>query len=512
MDACTYNRSSTKKHYSAHPLPDKAVPRNFKSQSAMEYLMTYGWAILIIAIVLAAMFTLGVFSSPVGTTCRAFPGFVCTAPVAHGNTFTATMGQAIGTNWYNVTLCFVPASPPTTPSSCSGYSSEYIGTLPNDVSGTYSIPISSSTGTQSGYIWAQYTLNGQPGIMTRIAVATMSGLTPGTVSTSSTSTIPSGIVAYAPITLNNAEATATPAPFQQMVNITESSYSSYLAYNNNLANFEYFYHNGTIIPSWIESNTTGKLITWINLKSGIPASSNTIIYVGFASKSTNLLSNSGTSGIGEAPQLPSTYAQYDDGSSVFNNYWNFAGTSLPSGWTTAVDGSVSINNGLTLTSTYNWGGVASGSINANPPIILDAYETVTTEQATALGFSTATTFSSTYSYYDSYQYLQAGSNTFTYGNIGEGTGTGQTGIATGTLPIASNLGYNVYSESFTASGVSQSQNYVAVDSGASSFLSSASYAFASVYEGATQKIQWLRTRAYPPNGVMPSVSLGTIQN
>ena len=34
-----------------------------KAQSAMEYLMTYGWAILIIAIVLAALFQLGVFSS-----------------------------------------------------------------------------------------------------------------------------------------------------------------------------------------------------------------------------------------------------------------------------------------------------------------------------------------------------------------------------------------------------------------------------------------------------------------
>ncbi len=33
-----------------------------KAQSAMEYLMTYGWAILIIAVVLAALFQLGVFS------------------------------------------------------------------------------------------------------------------------------------------------------------------------------------------------------------------------------------------------------------------------------------------------------------------------------------------------------------------------------------------------------------------------------------------------------------------
>ncbi len=32
-----------------------------RSQSAMEYLMTYGWAILIIAVVLGVLFQLGVF-------------------------------------------------------------------------------------------------------------------------------------------------------------------------------------------------------------------------------------------------------------------------------------------------------------------------------------------------------------------------------------------------------------------------------------------------------------------
>ena len=36
---------------------------SFKSQSAMEYLMTYGWAILIIAIVMIAMFSLGIFNA-----------------------------------------------------------------------------------------------------------------------------------------------------------------------------------------------------------------------------------------------------------------------------------------------------------------------------------------------------------------------------------------------------------------------------------------------------------------
>ncbi len=41
----------------------RAITKRRKSQSAMEYLMTYGWAILIIAVVLGALFQLGVFNA-----------------------------------------------------------------------------------------------------------------------------------------------------------------------------------------------------------------------------------------------------------------------------------------------------------------------------------------------------------------------------------------------------------------------------------------------------------------
>src|SRR5487761_2388999 len=44
-----------------------------RSQSAMEYLMTYGWAILIVAVVLGALFQLGVFSNS-SLTPKAQPG------------------------------------------------------------------------------------------------------------------------------------------------------------------------------------------------------------------------------------------------------------------------------------------------------------------------------------------------------------------------------------------------------------------------------------------------------
>lgn len=40
-----------------------------KGQAAMEYLMTYGWAILIILIALGALFYLGIFKPKTGNTC-----------------------------------------------------------------------------------------------------------------------------------------------------------------------------------------------------------------------------------------------------------------------------------------------------------------------------------------------------------------------------------------------------------------------------------------------------------
>jgi len=48
-----------------------------KGQSAMEYLMTYGWAILIILIAVGALFYLGVFSPSVPNTCMFSAPFSC---------------------------------------------------------------------------------------------------------------------------------------------------------------------------------------------------------------------------------------------------------------------------------------------------------------------------------------------------------------------------------------------------------------------------------------------------
>ncbi len=144
------------------------------------------------------------------------------------------------------------------------------------------------------------------------------------------SAFPGNIISYAPICVSNNQSEAAPAPFQQMVNITESTYSTYLTYNGNIANFEVFNAIGAIQPAWIEKNQSGKLVIWTRIANGIGANSISPLYLGFANTVSNLLSASGTTGIGEAPAITATYGQYDDGASVFGNY--FSGNSV-TGWT-----------------------------------------------------------------------------------------------------------------------------------------------------------------------------------
>jgi len=90
-----------------------------KAQSAMEYLMTYGWAILIIAVVLGALFQLGVFNpmtfapkAPPGS-CQVFrpngPGttsFINLEGVCNGE-LPQYVGQFNGQNGY-ITVSAIP--------------------------------------------------------------------------------------------------------------------------------------------------------------------------------------------------------------------------------------------------------------------------------------------------------------------------------------------------------------------------------------------------------------------
>ena len=329
--------------------------------------------------------------------------------------------------------------------------------------------------------------------------------------------------------------TATGTNFQQMINITESSFSSYLTYNSNFANFEYFYANGTIIPAWIESNNSGKLVTWAKLSKSIPALSNATIYLGFAG-SNNLLSSSGTSGIGEAPQLScgststsscSTYAEYDDGAKVFNNYWNFAGTNLPSNLIEfgSTAGTLTVANSLTIKPT----GTTAQYVGIYAPLTF-VYSGITLEtlvKPIQLGgggsFNDYATFIGNGQTNSETTFVNGYSNNFwAYGNAASAlfywfSGSQNAGCCAELDSATANV---IYETSFTwtssAEYASDTNGYLNSWNNPTLIFNSADASQLAV--GATVAnsgtpiyiLYWLRTRAYPPNGAMPSVTFGSV--
>jgi hypothetical protein len=123
-----------------------------------------------------------------------------------------------------------------------------------------------------------------------------------------------------------------------MLNVSSSTYSAY-EYAS-LQNVEFTSGNttangGTPLYAWCESGCTSansSTVWWVNLGSStIAASGGTLtVYMNFMP--SNVMSSS-SSFTGEAPQLSGTYGQYDNGAHLFSYYQQWGGLSaLPSGW------------------------------------------------------------------------------------------------------------------------------------------------------------------------------------
>jgi hypothetical protein len=314
-----------------------------------------------------------------------------------------------------------------------------------------------------------------------------------------------------------------------MIVVPSSTYSSYI--NSAWSNVQFTTgagNTGTVLQAWVEnnaSNTAASTVVWVNLPSGIGASSGTTIYMDFMPSS--VMSASGPTG--EAPQLSSTYAQYDDGASVFNNYWNFAGTSLPSGWTSgSVSGStVTVNNGLTISGNGTTAGstyAATSSAVFNNNEILEGYinqnSGSTGNERGMLGISTVNNAEPVWD------------NSGGSGDTIAGWSAGKNGVLdiiqsetvlNGATTYLNSISYNsnryIYSVALSSSnGVTTFVNYGSVSSASSTTSDNPSaslYVNLGVYNtggGGSFNLQytWLRTRAYPPSGVMPSVSFGSV--
>ena len=141
-----------------------------ESQSAMEYLMTYGWAILIIAVILAALYDIGVFGgiTSLGNSCIAVSGFTCTnTTLDSSGLFSFTFGY-VGQNITIVGFACTNSTLPPSSFTLSG-----ISALPPDqsenINATCVLP-SSALGTRfTGYLWIEYNQNGQNNLKNQFA-------------------------------------------------------------------------------------------------------------------------------------------------------------------------------------------------------------------------------------------------------------------------------------------------------------------------------------------------------
>ena len=221
--------------------------------------------------------------------------------------------------------------------------------------------------------------------------------------------IPIGIQNYIAINFTNSQNVAlsanTPIPIgigsgYTIVGFNAIAYQQYETCNLN--NAEFFYANGTVVPSWLEGNIinegsantlcttasspnalagSSNVLFWVKIGSNAPqflpadisSPTTNTIYLGWAG---NVISPANTllNGIttGEAPQLscnnpdnPSTgcaagqYAKYDNGRSIFTSYDNFNGIVLNSTlWNTPVGATPILSNSIQITETA--GGDSSG--------------------------------------------------------------------------------------------------------------------------------------------------------
>jgi hypothetical protein len=182
----------------------KAKP-NRKSQSALEYMMTYGWAILIIVIVAGVLYSLGIFtpSSSTGTTITGFSDFGVNGQCIRGGALQMQITNGIGylinitrinttgSNGQSVTintsvlippdqsqLVFIPGACPA--STGSSYS--------NPVTFTYKEPGQ----TLSGPYFSHGTISGVPVSTDPNQVASFNGQSTTTISNIPHSDFPSG--------------------------------------------------------------------------------------------------------------------------------------------------------------------------------------------------------------------------------------------------------------------------------------------------------------------------------
>ena len=468
-----------------------------RSQSALEYMMTYGWAILIIVIVAVILYSMGIFnpSSSITTTSIGFSPFTVSSTVCSpAGLSVAIIGGGLPDTATSATISKIYITSNTgTTALIKEYNLTPVVIFPGKTA-TIIIPTVACASAN-----VKYSLSAKLQYSYSTPAGSVTTNTTGTIAGASSS---QAIVKYVPLTITSS--TATPNPFQQMVIVNMNNYNSYAS--SNLSNIEFTYPNGTIIPSWRENGTTNTqtVVYWLKLGSFTTAT----VYMDFFSTSSNVLNSVNT---GEAPQIPcgstptsscSKYGEYDDGANVFNFYSNFAGTSLNTILWASSGTSFSIDNGFIANSDATVSYVLSKSTYSYP-FITEFYGSLSTSYNT-IGVIQLITSSLIY------DAAISGSGGSVFNDYSTSSGNSYTHIGSYTSPT-SNLLFSVIVSNATSSTGEISYGSATTNSEGTGLSFPLSVGInLGAGDAAGTNIYWLRVRAYPPNGVMPTVSFGSL--
>ena len=379
----------------------------------------------------------------------------------------------------------------------------------NDTSGT-GVPISGQTG-------AALTITPSAAGEYKYYISATDSETPAKTVYSPTVALAVNSTLVVHVTVTNSQQSPTPAAFQQMITFNPSTYASREA--QNLGNIR-FYEGSTELYSWCESGCTSSsqdAVFWVRLPNAIGPDSSANLNMEFLPSASNY------DGVyaGEAPQLSPTYAQYDNGGMVFSVYQNFAGTSVPPGWSTAGSMLITFNNGVTYRASdtegivYTQSNYDVGAVDlyiTNMSIIPQQYDFGTGFMTNLYNVGQGTDGFGSSSYLGRIQIAsgdQGGVNSYQmYQSSMYQSSTMLTNASAGSTVDG------IYTFMWPAMGQeSYYFDYVNVLSSADTSISRPS----GVYLGggitsaptSTVTVQWIRGRAAPPNGVMPTVSLSS---
>jgi hypothetical protein len=323
-----------------------------------------------------------------------------------------------------------------------------------------------------------------------------------------------------PITLINNQPSSISLPFQQMIIFNASRYSQYLS--SDLGNIRFYLDSNLTQPlhAWLESGASRysqNSIIWVNITApkNVKFTTSLTIYMTFLPVGTEFDGNY----FGEAPYLSATYGQYDNGPKVFPYYQNFNGTKLPSSITAkSVGGSYSQNNGLTITGSQGKG--YSFTMKTSSSGIVEVGVASSKGMSNSVGWVPQSNFSKvTYSskLYNNVYYVVPNSG-YTYGCNSINPTNGLVIVANSNKNYSAACNFNFFPRDLGL-GWDQTALYAISNLTKTTIVSDSRYRFPSAYPffGAASNsstgstlIDYARVRSLPPNGVMPTVSFGSM--